>query len=840
MLKHKRKNKNSLARVVLSNYDSNNIYEIKIKYEKLAKLDKINIIEMDYDADNNVMFKKVLFNNKEIDLSHKDKTKINIELDNKKYNISAKKQIGKTHLVVRNKQTSKISRIKKIQDTYYRGKDVFILDNNIEILDKKQTKDKFIVTLNDITNNKTTSTEAELIDDTKDIFKKISAKKDLKSSDIYKIKRFISIRSNFSFYYTFVDNYFKIFHAKKDKNKEELYKIKFKDEINIKPYLENILDNMKNKNGILYNYANDRKKVLNDLRNIQYVFKEFRHKLAHFDYNFLDNFFSNSVEEKYKQKVNEIKLLDILLDNIDSLNVVPKQNYIEDETISVFDAKDIKLKRLYTYYIKLTINYPGFKKLINSFFIQDGIENQELKEYINNKEKDTQVLKELDNKAYYMDISQYRKYKNIYNKHKELVSEKELSSDGKKINSLNQKINKLKIDMKNITKPNALNRLIYRLRVAFGFIYKEYATINNFNKSFLQDTKTKRFENISQQDIKSYLDISYQDKGKFFVKSKKTFKNKTTVKYTFEDLDLTLNEIITQDDIFVKVIFLFSIFMPKELNGDFFGFINMYYHKMKNISYDTKDIDMLDTISQNMKLKILEQNIKKTYVFKYYLDLDSSIYSKLVQNIKITEDIDSKKYLYAKIFKYYQHLYKLISDVEIYLLYKYNSKENLSITIDKDELKHRGYYNFQSLLIKNNINKDDAYWSIVNMRNNLSHQNIDELVGHFCKGCLRKSTTDIAELWLRKDILTITNEIINKIESFKDIKITLGYDCVNDFTQKVKQYKQKLKASNERLAKKIEEKQNQVVDEKNKEELEKNILNMKNIQKINRYILDIL
>jgi hypothetical protein len=85
--------------------------------------------------------------------------------------------------------------------------------------------------------------------------------------------------------------------------------------------------------------------------------------------------------------------------------------------------------------------------------------------------------------------------------------------------------------------------------------------------------------------------------------------------------------------------------------------------------------------------------------------------------------------------------------------------------------------------------------------------------------------------WLQKDIATISADIVHKIGHHDNIKAVLGFDCINDFGQKVKQMVRRAKSSNERISKSIEETdaslhsiRKKIKDARSDEEREKKII----------------
>lgn len=593
-------NRNSLPSIIISRFDDKNIYELKVKYEKLARLDKLEIEDMSLDEESTLLFKKVKFNGIEIEIKNQKL----LEFDS--YIISGKKQTnttGKTIISLLKEGKKVTYNVTKKDGKYYKNGKEFIIPQNANKLPDRLINDKFIITIEDKVRDEDTKRKKEtqrdiLSDDTIETYKRISSYKSIKSEDIYTIKRYITFKSDMMFFYTFVDDFFNPI------KKQDLWKVKFGEVENLGKFIEFTLnDTLKNPKGILETYCKDLKTVQADFAKINTIFSKIRHSLVHFDFVFIDKLLSNQKIEEFDF---DIKLLNDVIDKTQDLYYEAKKEFIEDEKITILDEKDMEIKKLYTFFSKIDIKQPAFNKLINSFIIKDGIENIELKTYIKEKYKS----------EYFIDIHANKEYKKIYNEHKKLVGENQFlqlnpKENGQKIKELNDQVEEYKKQMKTITEANSLKRLEFKLRLAFGFIKVEYGRFDTFKNSFDEDIKKGKFKEISFEKIKGYLDKTYAKEQFFNYGSNKKTKKPYSILDDIENE--TLKELVQNDNL-LKVILLFYIFTPKELKGEFLGFIKKFYHDTKNITKDTKDEEKeLENLKLEtpLKLKILEKNLKK-------------------------------------------------------------------------------------------------------------------------------------------------------------------------------------------------------------------------------------
>lgn len=786
-------NKNSIPSIIISDYDENQIKEIKVKYLKLARLDKITIKKMTIDK-NIIHFDQILFNGQEHPIS--DKTKI--EFDH--YVISGKIEPSKKRITLKRDGKEKI---------FFEHEGFsFVYKEGDEKIEEVQTKSKYILTITDKNlrdkeaEHRYKSTERELPSDSLlATYKQISGFDNLTSKDIYKIKRYIDFKNEMMFYFQFIEEFFQPLLKKG----ENFFKFKIYENGNEIKAISLIKHRLNDdfKNQPLATYIKKNETIKHDFIKIQQILGDFRHALAHFDFDFIQKFFDNGLDTT-KYDISTISLIETLLQNTEEKIYQEKNNYIEDtDTLCIYDEKEIGFSKLHNFYTKISQKKPAFNKLINTFLSKDGVPNEPFKAYLHGKGYD-----------YFEDIHADKVYKAIYVQHKALVAQKqkeeaEEKPDGQKLKSYNDKLQELKMQMDAITKANSLKRLEVKLRLAFGFIATTYNyNFKQFNQDFTQDVKTKAkldsFKATSDERLQHYFESTFEEKQFFhFIEkdfNKKTKRNEDKKKTIFNLVKNETLQTLVQDNPLLQIITLLYLFIPKELQGDFIGFISQIYHQTKNITSDTKEDEISIEESQNsfaLKLKVLAKTLRGLQLFNYSLSHDTlyetrghffyekgNRWKKIYSDLQIshnTEEFDI--HLVAPIIKYHINLYKLIGDFEIYALLtfakKSQSQEKLSVISDKDVLKFKGYYNFSTLLSKAfgidlNFKSNSPYiQTLKQIRNDISHQNLQNMMGAFEK----------------KTILSGREVLITELQKkHSDMPSLLHYNPINDFTMKTVQY----------------------------------------------------
>jgi len=779
-------NRNSLPKVIINKVDESSILEFKIKYEKLARLDRFEVRSMRYDGDGRIIFDEVVANAGLLDVDYEDDNRtIVVKIENKAYNIYGKKVGGEKRL------NGKISKA-KVQ---------LILTDSI----RKNANDTHRHSL----------TERELINKNEvDLYSKIAEREISTTKDIYLVKRFLAYRSDLLLYYAFINHYVRV-----NGNKKEFWKTEIDDKI-IDYFIYTINDTLKNKEGYLEKYIVDRDQIKKDLEKIKQIFSHLRHKLMHYDFRFFTDLFDGKdVDIKVDnsiQKISElldIEFLNIVIDKLEKLNIDAKKEFIDDEKITLF-GQEIELKKLYSLYAHTSINRVAFNKLINSFLIKDGVENKELKEYFNAHNQGKE--------SYYIDIHQNQEYKKLYIEHKNLVAKLSATTDGKEIAKINRELADKKEQMKQITKANSLKRLEYKLRLAFGFIYTEYKDYERFKNSFDTDTKKKKFDAIDNAKIIEYFEAT--NKAKKIEKLEEILKG----------IDKLSLKTLIQDDILLKFLLLFFTFLPQEIKGEFLGFIKKYYHDITSLDEDTKDKDdEITELPRSLKLKIFSKNIRKLSILKHSLSYQikynkkessyyeaGNVFNKMFKKQAISHNLEEfGKSIYLPMLKYYSALYKLINDFEIYALYKdMDTSETLSQQVDKQEYKRNEYFNFETLLRKKFGN--DIEKVLVTYRNKIAHLDFNFLYD--------KPINKFISLYKSRE------KIVNYIKNH-DIQAVLKYDAVNDFVMKVIQLRTKLKV----YADKEQTIESMIQNTQNPNGFY-NIYKVKAVENINRHLLKVI
>ena len=775
-------NRHSLPKLVISKVDDSKILEFKVKYEKLARLDKFDV-QMSYD-NSDIIFDDVLINGKDKPKVSEDKKEITFEVEGKSYTISGKKVGGKL------RKNGKISQAKVM---------LTIRDN---------------IRKNEDDTHRQKSTERELLkSENIKIFKYILKREPTNSQEIYLVKRFLAYRSDLLLFYGFVNNFF---HPTGDY--KEFWKLDF-DNKHIKYFKYTINDSVKNKGGFLEQYVKDEETIRKDLEKCKKIFAKLRHSLMHYNFDFFNKLFNGeSVGLDF-----DIEFLNKTIEHIDKLKIDTHKDYIESKEIELFKEK-IKFGKLYKIYAYMAINRVAFNKFINDMIIKDGVENSELKEVFKSKGKD-----------YYIDIHQNKEYKKLYNEHKKLVSKLSATSNGKEIADINNKIFELKDKMDKITKANSTNRLECKLRLAFGFIYGYYNNYDEFKKIFDTDIKANSFDSLTNSDYKRYFESTFD----------KEIEDEKIADIEKHIDSLSLKNVIGDSEL-LKLILLIFIFLPKEIKGEFLGFVKKYYHDTKHIFEDTKDTKDKDSLGIGLRLKILDKNIRVLSVLKHSLSQNAkynkkakeyyeegNANKKFYKKLGISHNIEEfDKSIYLPLFRYYSALYKLINDFEMYALSTHiQDGEFLDEQTQKRKFKNRGHYNFRKLLNETFGNENSAK-SLIDTRNEISHLNIEALFD--CPLNKKKNykrgnrTINVEELQKARE------NIVNYIKSKDTIKV-LGYDAVNDFTMKVVHLQTKLNvyADKTNTIKKL------ICEAKSANDYY-NIYKVKAIEAINNHLLEII
>lgn len=538
------------------------------------------------------------------------------------------------------------------------------------------------------------------------------------------------------------------------------------------------------KNGIKGKEINiDTEMIKNDLEKIFLILSEFRHSLVHYNYAFYKELYSGKDFIFYDKNNKEVKFSELLdlnifkeLGKIKLIKDRAVTNYLDKNSVIYVLGSNFKAIKLLDKYRDICEGKNGFNNFINSMLTVSGEENIEFKKVINEhfnqgienlsnyieklkiedsknnkgKQRIVRLLeKKLDEQkrlndwfdaAYVYDIHTSKQYKDLYNKRKDLVSrysqiiEKGIDVYNKKdLTDINQELSKLNTDMKEMTKLNAKYRLQYKMQLAFGFINEEFnLDIHEFKNAFNKDKETLIAGYMAKRDKYIYSTCSKSEYGKEFPLLKL---ERTEAEDIFSS---------NRNNNLVKFYILLYLLLPDEIRGDFLGFAKKNYYDMKHVDFiEIENEENKDNFFHDLRL--FERNAKKLEILNYDLisGLMDESYGKEFANkvagfvrnkFDLPEDMDIGEYnkaLILPMMKYYQIIFKLLNDIEIYALFRYSEKfkgtnsedNNFKKAIDK--VSGEGFLNFTQLMKKSiNVGGKGGKYQI---RNNIAHINIKEL-----------------------------------------------------------------------------------------------------------------
>ena len=811
----KKQNKSSIVRVIISNFDNKSVKEIKILYKKQGGVDTLlldneplNFKSLESDNCVPIKFHVVSAYNKleedeyiEDNLNEDFKSEINTS---EEFKIRYEENNNK--VIVTKYKFNKLYKEYSVSGYYKRTK-----DNKIKVIvtveDNLLIKETDNLKIRDSNRRKISSTERILLDeDTIKYYERIMDDKNIfiDSKEIYKVNRFLDYRSNMLLYFQVINNVIvKEFMAVNNKLGNQIYNIQKKaiDKDYIKlandikenksKYLK-IVDFINNHNANLEKEFSKEKiskkeyehrkininegEIKEDLKKILELLSNFRHSLMHYNYKYYGDLYSgNDYEIEDVNKGKNIKISELLdLNLFDYLKKVRlnytmiKSNYLDDSTeISVL-GKKVNAKKLLSRYYNICDRKNGFNKFINynlDKFIEEDDETRKflvdnyfdyLKKFI--EEDDETILKreykeliELfgEDRIYLNDIHSSSEYKRLYNRRKELVQKNQIQIEiGNKdeITKLNSEILKINKQMKHIAELNSKYRLLIKMQFAFGYLSKNYGLENKDISKFKDEFEINdNLRNLSKEDFLNIMLDTREEKIVKFVDG-----------YEFENGQFQdENSMFFKDksNNLVKFYILIFNLLPRELRGDFLGFVKKNYYDVKHIGLlEGSSGEKKDTFFHNIRL--FEKNIKRLEIINYnfldVLDIETSNIIKdtlenTVQNLvasvdvtdsdkkEIMDKIDKNQFpkaIILPIMKYYQIVFKLINSVEIELLYKlmkmksYNSFEDAMRSCEDKN----GYYNFRNLLNNIGINTSNGEINdFINLRNSIAHLNEKEL-----------------------------------------------------------------------------------------------------------------
>lgn len=942
-----KKNRSSIIRVIISNYDMKGLKEIKVLYQKQGGVDTFNL-ETLIDIQNN----KIIINSFRIKKREKfrfdfeinileDKTSVDIV----KIDSILGKEIRKYKISLKLKEKTSDIIVAEIEDLMEPQEDKTINSSQVRVNIR----------------NKTSKTERKLLEE--DLCKNYSQiaripKEEIDSLKIYKIKRFLNYRSNLLMYFAQINNFIctplkqeninqisqlsgvktkltpevldvitnyvyskisteltnrenQINNSIEKNNREIGDSFEFsKSNLNLikdlekenKPVNNKKIKNLKTENRELRRKKENLEKInqklilkrselskynckeslKEDLIKIIEIFVELRHALMHYNYTYFENLFDNKENNKLKEllDINFFKYTKF----IEEFKVENKTNYLDgDEKLSIV-GKLRSMKKLYSYYNSLCSRKSGFNNFINSFFIEDGIEDSIFKKLINedfekeiermkkksNSEKNTKAnLKRMENHfrnlstAYFWDIHNSKKYKDLYNKRKNLIEIYNKEIDGirnaHKITNINKELFDLKEEMEKITKNNSLFRLKYKLQIAYAFLIKEFkGDLNKFKNEFNPTDLVKIKEYLNKKE--KYLNYMLPKEDKSFnldnleVKLKELQENSNNTHKNYLDIK-------NENNLF-KFYILTYLMLPVEFKSDFLGFVKNHYYSIKNVDFLDESDDNLSNEEINKKLeelkdnsffhkiRLFEKNIKNYEIIRYSISTNKDIinYFSLLgldeKNLeyKSGEEIGIfNKNLILPVFKQYQNIFKLYNDIEIHALLKLDSNLEIALEKLKNTNKH-SYIEFKNLIYLINESKDKnslekAFDNLIKIKNNeATNKEKKYILKKSEGGKIRNSIAHLDYEDLFEKLFNNTLELNNNIRKIIDFsqkneldKIKLGMSFINDYYMKKERFifnQRRLIAIND-----IEEEK--VIDGKRKEQ------NKKNNETLKRYNLPI-
>lgn len=767
-MKKRIRNKSSIVRLIISNYSRNSISEIKVIHEKRSFLDSIDVVDMSFLDNNVIHFKEVRVKS----MDALDKTSFNVT-----YN-----QDGSFTVSTERDENNRVYEItgkyfKKIDSIRYRINPKSYTPDQSNATTVKLTLKMIEHPAENIeryTNRRrpVTQTERKLLGDKQTLaYSKICLEEteSITSKKIYQINRFLEYRSDFLVYFQLINNL--LIPANGPKEIWRLSKIEtnkyesFIKDISVKLH-STLIQTITDKNSLIdahnQKLSSGRKKIEyyqqlsldkieSDVKKIISIYSNLRHSLMHYDYKFFDDLFTSKPLEINNVNLNELLDLNLfaVLESVKEIKEANKSSYIEKgDKIRIFD-KNKEAKTIHELFWMICERKNGFNKLVNDFFINDGLEDKYFKELINQdfknridflekavqlgvvngvklskktkKDMNEDLLKykahlSIIGEAYIDDIQYSREYKSIYNDHQNLCQEVNqliYSPDPdarKKIADLNKEINKNKKSMKEITKRNALIRLEYKMRIAFSILAKDYdLNIDDFKQRFSTNQNDQILANKSD-----YLNYKLDEKAKFNLGKMKNSLNVGSV-------IPGIVEVNDKNNLF-KFSLLTYLLLPKEVRGSFLGTLKKYYFDIKNSNYGQNEFFYHN-------LRLFEKNIKKFEIFNYDLSSDPSLTGCLEKlqsdfDLSLVDDQIIKKRvnssLVITVLKFYKNIFSYINEFEVNLLIDKSMSENKTINEVLGECTKNEYYNFSELIHGCNLTHTE-FSSTIDIRNMISH-----------------------------------------------------------------------------------------------------------------------
>lgn len=655
-----KKNRSSIIRIIISNFDDKGIKELKVLYKKRSGVDVIRLGKTEETSDGSMKF----YFDEAFNRFEEDSFAIDNEEEDPKFEIDLKEDDRVLRVKKTNPRNNELIKEYEITGKYEDVKSgrkkvsIHIKDLNTS---KEESRANERQTERILLSGETIYNYSQLINSELDILDETMK---IDSKEIYKINKFLSYRSNMIMYYSMIDSFFvdngtEIWKkmSNKDNNKTNRQKFIEDSRLLLRDGIVDFVENNNNRVDIEDHEKIDIESILKyeEVEKILEIFSETRHNLAHFNYKFFSDLYSGEDFKLEDEKLLSEKLELNLFQELDKIFLLKKRdnkNYLDNTSKINVLGVTCNAKEILGLYTDLCDSKLGFNKFINSMFTISGEEDKDFKDELrkdmdenierlkkiiadrkakNAKRKDLEKVleeardfksmgkvegrRELDY-PYEYDIHRSRLYKTIYNKRKEMVlkDSKNISGEGLSIGHLNKDIKDLNEKMKDITRANSKFRLEYKMKVAFGFLREEYdLDINKFKYDFNKDNQ----EQITEFATKrlTYLNSRLEKKDKERENLKKLIKD-SKVK---ERISIFSRE---EKNNLYKLYVLMYLLLPREARGNFLGFVKKNYYDLKQVEFIERDEEEKKDEFFH-KLRLFEKNTRKLELTNYGL-LDTS------------------------------------------------------------------------------------------------------------------------------------------------------------------------------------------------------------------------
>jgi acylphosphatase/uncharacterized coiled-coil protein SlyX len=567
-----------------------------------------------------------------------------------------------------------------------------------------------------------------------------------------------------------------------------------------------------------------------DVRKIIAVFSSIRHGVMHYEYHLFDDLITGNTIALMQHKSFDINNLELdLFDVLDAsydIKISHDTTYLTSNDKEMFFGANQSLIEMNRIYRQVCDHKNGFNAFINGYFVQDGVENIAVKKVIKSdfnhlileKEKKINFLEmkvndaeitnktaeekrltkidkkeldkeqrklramiqwlgESDGEVYFQDIHLSKKYKVLYNAHKGLVLKLQqvMRQPMRKseIAELNNAINQQKEKMEKMTKANAKWRLYYKLRVALGYLeriydlnYKRFKDdFNTDTPSFISRQRELAEGNAYHKDVYKHLNYSFYQRPKG-VPDQSIENASLQIINEFSKNVTRLKQSIFDESPLLKIYVLFLLFLPKEVRGDFLGFVKHHYYELKNVDFMSTAYDPENPKDQFFhKMRLIEKHLRHYNLFDFKLEdywqfsyhndelekLQAYVLKEIIDDRAISNEIINTFNLNGMIIrpflKVYDNIYQLYNMIELKALLRIANRNNdgkgpLKTIDDAMKVVGKDHLNFNKLMKTvvqmegenefitenkdengNNKNKkkNDIYDSAIKMRNKISH-----------------------------------------------------------------------------------------------------------------------